>query len=169
MAASFANPAAFVPTPAGPLGGEFLIRASRLGGMGGDTVDQPDGKWCGYWAEQAGAIETVARGGRAIEENGDLAKISLDLRGFLGDLAGPVILPRATVAPTTSAAPTGLLNMSAVAMQPIQIGGGKLREDPVVQTAVNVLNEDETQEERDTVLLSRSKHSMSRRPQRLIT
>ncbi len=164
VAASFANPTAFVPIPAGPLGGEFLVRASRLGGLGGDSIDQPDGQWCGYWHEKGGAVETLSRGGRSIEETGDLAKITLELRGFLGELAGPIAPPPSTIPSTSSAAPTGLLNISSVAMQPIKISAGAVKEEEgIVQMKVkNILDdEEETQEERDTVLLSRGEFALA--------
>jgi len=154
IAASFANPVAFVPIPAGPLGGEHLVRASRLGGLGGESIDKPDGKWCGYWHEQGGAIETLARGGRAIEENGELSKITLDQRGFLGEYAGSSAPPPSALAATMNTAPTGLINISSVAMQPIKVG---VEEATASASSKNVLADDEeSQEDRDTVLLSRS-------------
>ena len=160
VAASFANPAAFQPVSAGPLGGEFLIRASRLGGPGGDTIDQPDGKWCGYWHQQSGSIETFPRGGRVLEETGDLGKISLELRGFLGELAGSIASAPSAPPLTTSIASTGLINISTVAMQPIKLGSYSAGEEgvPLVHSK-NVLEEDDTREEKDTVLLSRGECS----------
>ncbi len=109
-------------------------------------------------------METLSRGGRSIEETGDLAKITLELRGFLGELAGPIAPPPSTIPSTSSAAPTGLLNISSVAMQPIKISAGAVKqEEGIVQMKVkNILDdEEETQEERDTVLLSRGEFALA--------
>ena len=100
-------------------------------------------------------METLPGGGRMIEEGGDLTKLSIELRGFLADLAGPVA-PPPSLLHLASAPPSGLLNMSAVAMQPIKIGGKVKEEEHLVSIpSKNILEDEENQEERDTVLLSR--------------
>ena len=81
--------------------------------------------------------------------------MSIELRGFLADLAGPVV-PPPSLLNAVPAVPSALLNMSAVAMQPIKIGAKAKNEDSLVSIPLrNVLEDEETQEEGDTVLLSR--------------
>nr|XP_019049931.1 hypothetical protein I302_00351 [Kwoniella bestiolae CBS 10118]OCF28861.1 hypothetical protein I302_00351 [Kwoniella bestiolae CBS 10118] len=161
VAPSFANPAAFVPTPAGPLGGEFILRPSRNGGIASDTIEQPEGKWCAYWHQAGGAVETTTRGAPVIGEDG-LIQLTPDHRSFLGTLAG--VPPQVPQPRTTEAAPTSMTPISlAGGIQPIKIGGkGKKKEElagiiPI--TGKNMLGDDEEVDlvGKDSVLLSRSK------------
>ena len=117
-------------------------------------MDKQDGKWCGYWHEQGGALQTLARGGRTITETGDLSKISLDLRRFLGELAGPILPPPAAV--VAPAGPAMSINMSAITMQPIRLGIKTKEEDGFVpMSATNMLDDEEPVDDKDTVLMSR--------------
>ncbi|KAK8861328.1 hypothetical protein IAR55_002147 [Kwoniella newhampshirensis] len=162
IAASFANPAAFLPTTAGPLGGEFLIRSSRNGGFGSDTIDQPDGKWCAYWHVQGGAQEAVPRGAVVIAEDGTV-ELTPDHRAFLGVLAGAPALKSATA--LSDVRPAGMVPINiAGGLQPIKIGGpikSKKKEEIgiIPLSGKNLLQDDEEEDlvGKDTVLLSRSK------------
>ncbi|WWD16770.1 hypothetical protein CI109_101202 [Kwoniella shandongensis] len=163
VAASFANPAAFVPTPAGPLGGEFMIRPSRNGGFGSDTIDQADGKWCTYWHGQGGPQEAVPRGAPLVGENG-FVDLTPDHRSFLGGLAGvPAERPAAALPLDVQQAGMVPINIAG-GLQPIKIGGSskmkKKEEIGIIPlTGKNLLEDDEEEDlvGRDTVLLSRSK------------
>ncbi|WVQ73895.1 hypothetical protein IAR50_003476 [Cryptococcus sp. DSM 104548] len=139
VAASFADPAAFEPTPAGPLGGEYLIRASRHGGFGYETIDKPDGAWVSYRLERAGPSEIVPRGAPVIKEDGTV-ELTPEHRSFLGSLAG--VPPRADAAAHVDAAKAmqqaGMksINLSG-SMAPIKLGGvgkGKRKEEPAIVT-----------------------------------
>ena len=156
-----ANPAAFVPAPAGPLGGQYLLPATRSGGIGSTTINQPDGKWCAYWPEQAGAVQILPRSRPTLPDNGDAPELTSELRILLGGLAGPPAAP--TNAPTGPAQTTApMLPISMAGMQPIKIGlgkKGKIGEDGLIPLEVkNVLGDDEDSGivDKDTVLLSRS-------------
>jgi RNA-binding protein 5/10 len=166
VAVSFAASTSFVPAPAGPLGGQYLVRASRKGGIGSDSIHQPDGDWCAYWHEQGGAVETIPKS--AAPEGAIGPELSTELKVFLGGLAGP-LGPQATSVgvPTGTSAPSqGLL--SGIGMQPIKIGApagkGKKKEreeDMLVPLGgKNVLGGEEEEEidavGKDTVLRSRS-------------
>ncbi|WWD08598.1 hypothetical protein V865_006711 [Kwoniella europaea PYCC6329] len=161
VAPSFANPAAFVPTPAGPLGGEFVLRPSRNGGVASDTIEQPEGKWCAYWHQAGGAVETLTRGAPVIDEDG-LIQLTPDHRSFLGHLAGvPPQIPQSAPA---EAAPTSMAPINiAGGVQPIKIGGkGKKKEEMagiIPISGKNLLGGDEEEDlvGKDSVLLSRSK------------
>ena len=161
------NPSAFQPTPAGPLGGEFLVRACRNGGIGSDTIDQTDSQWVGYWHEAGGAIETVPCGASKIGEDGEMEKLSTDMRVFLGHLAG--ISPDNALSGTTSAQPSqssssGPISISMTGIQPIKFGavnkGKKIEGEGFVDAPnVNLLDEEESDiVGKDTVLLSRGEH-----------
>ncbi|RXK38839.1 hypothetical protein M231_03895 [Tremella mesenterica] len=162
-APSFANPTSFVPHAAGLLGGEFLVRAARSGGVGSETIDQPDGKYCAYWNDQAGAMET-APPGMSVSEDGTLPAMKQSLRMYLGSLAGPPQAP--------TAAGTEMSNLSTQeglqGMQPFRFGEGlslklpkKVAEEgiiPLTNPGMSVLDHDETGvEDKDTVLLSRTR------------
>ncbi|OCF30828.1 hypothetical protein I316_07551 [Kwoniella heveanensis BCC8398] len=124
VAASFANPDSFVPVTAGPLGGEFIVRPSRNGGLASSTIDKPEGQWCAYWHQQAGAVETVPRGAPLISENG-IIELTPDHRTFLGVLAG--VPPQAKlIAPSIDLTQTGMapINIGG-GLQPIKFGGSK--------------------------------------------
>ncbi|WWC87543.1 uncharacterized protein L201_002433 [Kwoniella dendrophila CBS 6074] len=161
IAPSFANPAAFIPTPAGPLGGEFIIRPSRNGGLASESIDHPDGKWCAYWHQGGGAVETVTRGGPLIGEDG-IVQLTPDHRSFLGTLAG--VPPQLQHSQMPESAQSGTTPVSITGgIQPIKIGGkGKKKEElagiiPI--TGKNLLGGEEELDVvgKDSVLLSRSK------------
>lgn len=168
IGASFASSSAFVPFPAGPLGGEFLLRASRNGGIGSDAVDKPDGQWVAYNHEHAGAIEAVPKGAHPIHDDGLLPAMSAEVRMLLGSLAGR--LPGTAESSTSTPAPpsAGMVTISNV-MQPIKIGAPiampkvtrKADEAGfVTQDRRNILGDDDEEQDlvgKDTVLLSRSK------------
>lgn len=144
IAASFANPAAFIPTPAGPLGSQYLIRAAPNGGIGAATIDYPDGEWCAYWHQSAAAVETLPRGAPPIPARGTSLVLPDETREFLGKLAGAsAVVPGAGFAPVAAAPPGTLFTavtdsgsaavttapsgsapapLLANAMQPIKIG-----------------------------------------------
>ncbi|WRT65424.1 uncharacterized protein IL334_002367 [Kwoniella shivajii] len=164
VAACFANPAAFIPTSAGPLGGEFVLRPSRNGGIASDTIDNPEGQWCAYWHQAGGAVETVTRGAPQIGEDG-VVQLTPDHRTFLGTLAG---IPPQTKAAQPSDQNQGAMGPISMAggLQPIKIGTagpkGKKKEDlasiiPII--GKNVLGDEEEVDMvgKDSVLLSRSK------------
>ncbi|WWC68946.1 uncharacterized protein I206_102882 [Kwoniella pini CBS 10737] len=163
IAPSFANPEAFLPTPAGPLGGEFILRPSRNGGIASDTIDQPEGKWCAYWHQAGGAVETVARGAPDFDEDG-LVQLTPNHRSFLGTLAG--VPPQAKLPPSADTAHGSMepINISG-GVQPIKISGlgkGKKKDEMagmIPITGKNLLKEDEEEHmvDKDSVLLSRSK------------
>lgn len=164
VAASFSNPSSFVPVSAGPLGGEFIIRSSRLGGFGSETIDKPEGQWCAYWHEKGGAMESVPRGAPAISEDGNV-ELTPAHRAFLGSLAG---VPQSQVTSSQgshSVQTTGMTPVSVEGvMQPIKIGMGKAKKKeeaaiiPITQKR-SLLDdgEDEDKVGKDTVLLSRTK------------
>lgn len=152
-----------MPISAGPLGGEFIIRPSRFGGFGSETIDKPEGQWCAYWHEKGGAMESVPRGAPAIGEDGNV-ELTPAHRAFLGSLAG---VPQSQV--TSSQGPqslqtTGMTSASVEGvMQPIKIGIGKGKKTeeaaiiPITQKR-SLLDDGEEDDKvgKDTVLLSRS-------------
>lgn len=164
---SFANPGAFTPVPAGPLGGQFLLRATRNGGIGSDTVEKTDGAWCAYFHEQAGAIEMSPESRAPIAEDGSIPPMSDEMRSFLGGLAGKSS-DNKDGSSTSTAPPTGGFVSISNVMQPIKIGTSfgvpkttrKADEAGLVtRDAKNVLGDDEEEQDligKDTVLLSRS-------------
>lgn len=164
VAASFVNPGTFILTPAGPLGGEFLLRSCRNGGFGSDTIDKPDGQWCSYWHQDAGASTVIPKGASAVLDNGDLEPLSTELRIFLGSLAMPSQQMSDNVDTKKDSAmsmnmPVGPISISMTGIQPIKIGAGKgvkLDEGLLPVSASSLFETDEEVEERDTVLLSRS-------------
>ncbi|ODN80821.1 hypothetical protein L202_02970 [Cryptococcus amylolentus CBS 6039] len=169
VAASFADPAAFAPMPAGPLGGEHLIRASRHGGIGYETIDKPDGTWVAYRLERAGPSEIVPRGAPSIKEDGTV-ELTPEHRSFLGSLAGapPQALAAASVDAAKAIQQAGIksVNLSG-SMAPIRLGGmgkSKRKEEPAIVTIQQkrAKVDLEGDEEEDTVgadskLLSRTK------------
>ncbi|WVQ94318.1 hypothetical protein IAU59_001397 [Kwoniella sp. CBS 9459] len=163
VAASFANPESFVPVTAGPLGGEFIVRPSRNGGLASSTIGKPEGQWCAYWHQQAGAVETVPRGAPQTNENGSV-ELTPDHRTFLGTLAG--VPPQAkSVAPSVDLAQIGMAPINiAGGLQPIKLGGskGKKKEEIAIIpiSGKNPLGDEEEEVDligKDTVLLSRTK------------
>lgn len=165
---SFANPGAFTPVPAGPLGGQFLLRATRKGGIGCETVDKADGTWCAYFHENAGAMEVLPESRPPIGEDGSIPALSDDLRAFLGGLAGKTAESSQDSTAIAAAPPTaGLVSISNV-MQPIKIGTSfgmpktsrKADEAGLVaRDGRNVRDDDDEEQDlvgKDTVLLSRS-------------
>lgn len=164
VAASFINPDTFKVVEAGLLGSNHLLRASRSGGLGSSCFDGPGGRWVGYWHDQAALMESVPKNALRTEENGELDKMSTELRGFLGYLAGPAPGQQPTPASVaTIAAPTGTMgpvSISMSAMQPIKIGAkGKGVEEGFVAPPKGMLqDEDEPIDAngQDSVLLSRS-------------
>ena len=165
---SFANPAAFAPVTAGPLGGQYILRATRNGGIGSDTIDKPDGTWCAYTQEGAGALEILPESSLAIGEDGSVAPIPTDLRNLLGSLAGK--LPGSEPAMSMTALPTaGMVSITNI-MQPIKLGTGAIAMPKQTRKAdeaglvandsrKNVLGDDDEEQDligKDTVLLSRS-------------
>jgi len=162
IATSFADPAAFEAATAGPLGGQFLLRSTRNGGIGADTIGKSEGGWCTYANEQAGAVETIPTKGQAIPDDGLLPEISTQLRSFLGVFAGKRP-DEVELAP--SAMPTGGIVNIANVMQPIKIGTtfgaaigkGKKAEEGYAPRKNLFGDEEETDlVGKDTVLLSRS-------------
>ncbi|BEI87992.1 uncharacterized protein CcaverHIS019_0107100 [Cutaneotrichosporon cavernicola] len=178
IATSFANPNALIPTPSGPMGGQFLLRAAANGGFGAGTIDTPDGEFCTYWHQQAGAVETVPRGAPAVPARGVSLELSDETRRFLGNLAGKWKPPKPTgaAAVATSNVP-GEASSSAPGtetpsgplvggMQPIKIGFGnavkkKPKEEPaMVEIMSKGLVDDDDEVDlvgKDSVLLSRTK------------
>jgi RNA-binding protein 5/10 len=162
IAISFADPAAFEPASAGPLGGQFLLRSTRNGGIGSDTIGKSEGGWCAYANEQAGAVETVPAKGQAISEDGSLPEMTPQLRSFLGVFAGK---RSDEVETAPSSLPTGGIVNIANVMQPIKIGTtfgaalGKGKKEEGYTPRKNLFGDEEETDlvGKDTVLLSRSK------------
>lgn len=163
VAASFSNPSSFVPVSAGPLGGEFIIRPSRFGGFGSETIDKPEGQWCAYWHEKGGAMESIPRGAPGISEDGNI-ELTPAHRAFLGNLAGVPQSQAASSQGFHSVQATGMTPVSVEGvMQPIKIGisKGKKKEEaaiiPITQKR-SLLDDGEEDDKvgKDTVLLSRS-------------
>ncbi|OXG70952.1 hypothetical protein C349_07117 [Cryptococcus neoformans var. grubii Br795] len=164
VAASFSNPSSFVPVSAGPLGGEFIIRPSRFGGFGSETIDKPEGQWCAYWHEKGGAMESIPRGAPGISEDGNI-ELTPAHRAFLGNLAGVPQSQAASSQGFHSVQATGMTPVSVEGvMQPIKIGisKGKKKEEaaiiPITQKR-SLLDDGEEDDKvgKDTVLLSRTK------------
>jgi len=172
IATSFADPAAFEAATTGPLGGQFLLRSTRNGGIGSDTIGKSEGGWCTYANEQAGAIEIVPAKGQAIPEDGSLPELSTQLRSLLGVFAGKRP-DEVEVAP--SAMPTGGIVNIANVMQPIKIGTtfgaaiGKGKKEEGYAPRKNLFGDEEETDlvGKDTVLLSRSESSITQRVTRL--
>ena len=101
-------------------------------------------------------METIPGGARVIQENGELEKMSMDLRGFLGHLAGPTQGPDPTR--TSTAVPAGPISIATTGMLPIKLSTGKARlaDEGIVPVMARNLLEDDEVDEKDTVLLSRS-------------
>jgi RNA-binding protein 5/10 len=165
VAAMFMRPEAFQPVAAGLLGGENLVQATRRGGIGSTTIDKPDGKWVGYWHEQAGVVIASPKNAPPIEEDGSV-KVPTGLRGYLGSLAGPPPGQQAGAGTAQGSTTSAPVSISMTAMQPIKIGvgaaGGKKRgveeEGFVAAPPKNLLGEDDDEPEpmADSVLKSRS-------------
>lgn len=182
IAASFANPNAFIPTPSGLMGGQFLLRAAADGGFGAATIDTPDGEFCAYWHQQAGAVETVPRGAPPVPARGATLELSDETRRFLGNLAGKWKPPKAAAAPsgasdasaesTTAAAADAAAGQALVGgMQPIKIGfGNAIKKKPKEQPAmIEIMSKglvDDSDEVdlvgKDSMLLSRSECDVCR-------
>ena len=172
---SFANPAAFGPVTAGPLGGQFILRATRNGGIGSETIDGPEGTWCAYTQEGAGAVEFLPESGFSIGEDGSIPPIPTTLRALLGSLAGRV--PGSEPGKSATAPPIAGMVSIANIMQPIKLGAGAIAMPKQARKADeaglaandgkrNVLGDDDEEEDlvgKDTVLLSRSKSYISTR------
>lgn len=175
VAASFANTSAFIPTPSGPQGGQYLIRAAGDGGIGSSTMSHPDGEFCAYWHQQAGAVETVPRGAPPVPARGASIELSDETRRFLGNLAGKWKPKPSAVAPGAAGAAGGSSSSTPAAdtpagpltggMQPIKIGfgnavGKKAKEEPVMVEIMSKGLVDDNDEVdlvgKDSVLLSRS-------------
>jgi hypothetical protein len=177
IAASFANANAFIPTPSGPMGGQFLLRAAANGGLGASTIDTPDGEFCTYWHQQAGAVETIPRGALPVPAHGASLELGDETRRFLGNLAGKWKPPKVAAAPSAaSSLPSGSSTAAPAAetpsgpliggMQPIKIGFGnaikkKPKEEPAMVEIMSKGFVDDNDEVdlvgKDSVLLSRSK------------
>lgn len=135
IAVSFASQASFQPVAAGPLGGQFLVRATRKGGIGSATVDLPNnaGEWVGYWHEHGGAIVTFPKSGKPVLSP-EAPVPAADIRAFLGPLSGVqagqavgsgtagTAVSNGGADVSTAAAGTGLLDLNKVGMMPIKIG-----------------------------------------------
>jgi RNA-binding protein 5/10 len=182
IAASFANPAAFLPTAPGPLGTQYLVRAAPNGGIGSAALDQPEGEWCGYWHQAAGAVETVPRGAPPVPLRGAQAELPEGLKVALGRYAGagasaqpPVHRATGGFAPIAFGAPSGSSEATPGlvpnAMQPIKIGlsfgagaAGRKKPPAIPEDGIipishkNILGDDDDEKDpgRDSVLLSRS-------------
>lgn len=153
---------------AGPLGGQFILRASRNGGLGSETIDGSEGSWCAYTQEGAGAIEVLPESGLPIGEDGSIPPIPIELRTLLGSLAGK----NTGSEPGRIAVPPPTAEMVSIAniMQPIKLGTGAIGMPKQARKADeaglvandgrrNVLGDDEEEQDlvgKDTVLLSRS-------------
>lgn len=182
VAASFANPAAFIPTPTGPNGGQYLLQAASDGGIGAGTIASPDGEYCAYWHQQAGAVETVPRGAPPVPARGVSLELSDETRRFLGNLAGKwkpkpsaaaaAAGPTSSMAgpSTSSSADTPPAPLALGAMQPIKIGFGnatkkKAKEEAVMVEIMSKALVDDNDEVdlvgKDSILLSRSELSFS--------
>ncbi|KAL1410167.1 hypothetical protein Q8F55_004172 [Vanrija albida] len=181
IAVSFANSSAFIPTPAGPLGGQFLLKSAPNGGIGAGTMATPDGEYCAYWHQQAGAVETIPRGAPAVPARGSPLDIPAATKTFLGNLAGVVApkpkpaVPAATgVQPPAAAAGPSTQPADATpaplagSMGPIKIGGfgsfgkkiKKTEEVGLIHiSGRNAFGDEEDVDlvGKDTVLLSRTK------------
>jgi RNA-binding protein 5/10 len=169
IAASFMNPSTFVPRAAGPLGSEFLLRASRNGGIGSSTIDGQDGQWVAYWHEQSGTLETVPRNALKVRDDGTLEPITSQLRAFLGGLAGPVSgvhTSSSTLQQTTATSATGPISFSLTGMtaiQPIKISSkGKGVEGGIGKKLLDDDDDVRETEDKDSVLLSRSQSFLPR-------
>lgn len=165
VAAMFMRPESFQPVAAGLLGGENLVQATRRGGIGSTTIDKPDGKWVGYWHEQAGVVLASPSNAPPIEEDGSV-RVPTALRGFLGSLAGPLPGQTPGVSASQSSNAAASVSFGMAAIQPIKIGaggvGGKKRaleeEGFIVAPPKNLLggDDDEVEPMTDSVLKSRS-------------
>ena len=166
VATSFANIGAFVPTPAGPLGGEMVVRAARNGGIGSTTIDKPDGTWVGYWHPDAIPQSYSPVGAPNIKDDGQTEDLAPEFKAFLGNFGG-VRAPDSTSTGDLSrqsqmAAPSGPISITMTAMQPIKIGKSKTPDEGFVAPETkNILQDEEEVDEigRDTILLSRSEQS----------
>lgn len=176
VAASFGNPSAFIPAPSGSQGGQYLLRAASDGGIGAGTIDHPDGEFCAYWHQQAGAVETIPRGAPQIAARGASLELSDETRCFLGNLAGKwKPKPSAVAAGAASSSLAGPSTSAPAAdtpqgplvggMQPIKIGFGnaikkKAKEEPVMVEIMSKGLVDDNDEVdlvgKDSILLSRS-------------
>ncbi|KAK4685451.1 hypothetical protein P7C73_g4697, partial [Tremellales sp. Uapishka_1] len=165
VAAAFAKTEAFLPTTAGPLGGEFVLRATRQGGIGCETVDDSDDHWCCYWHQDGGAVEVLPRGG-SIAEDGSAPIPTKDMRIFIGSsLAGPIPIPKGL----GSAASAGKPDEGGGAAFPmptgpftVKIGKTKRKDEDVMVPILqkNLLADEEDEKDvvgKDSVLLSRTK------------
>ncbi|ORX36419.1 hypothetical protein BD324DRAFT_628787 [Kockovaella imperatae] len=163
IAASFANPAAFIPTPAGPLGSELVVRAARKGGIGFTTIDQPDGTWVGYWHPDAIPSPFVPAGAPAISDTGHTESLAPEIRSLLGSLSGEVSGGLSTDAAQQHRVtmPTGPISITMTGLQPIK--SSKTNKVPdegfVGGLSKNLLGDDEESDlvGKDSVLLSRTK------------
>lgn len=182
IAVSFANSSAFIPTPAGPLGGQFLVKSAPNGGIGAGSIASPDGEYCAYWHQQAGAVEAIPRGAPPVPARGSPLEIPAATKTFLGNLAGVVAPKPKAAAPT--AIPAGAISQPAAAgpssqttdvtpaplagsMGPIKIGGfgsfGKKAKKTEEVGLIHISGRNAFGDEedvdlvgKDTVLLSRS-------------
>ena len=156
-----------MPVPAGPLGSEYLLKASRNGGIGSSTIDKPDGQWVGYWHEQSGCLETVPKNALKINDDGNLDPITVDIRAFLGSLAGPMPGQQSNTPQVAQpivnplSGPVSFSMSGMAAMQPIKIGvkGRKMEEGFVNLSGKTLLDDDDAVVDsgKDSVLLSRSR------------
>ncbi|TXT11024.1 hypothetical protein VHUM_01775 [Vanrija humicola] len=183
IAVSFANSSAFIPSPAGPLGGQYLLKAAPNGGIGATNIASPDGEYCAYWHQQAGAVETIPRGAPPVPARGSPLDIPAGTKTFLGNLAGAVaVKPKAA---GSAAAPAAANSEPAEAgpstqatdatpapltgsMGPIKIGGfgsfGKKAKKTEEVGLIHISGRNAFGDEedvdlvgKDTVLLSRTK------------
>lgn len=169
IAASFASPNAFIPTPAE--GAKFLLRAAGNGGIGSATISSPDGEFCTYWHQQAGAVETVPRGAPPIPFGGLPVELSSDVIAYLGNLSGKGKKHKGEESAAQSKEAAGETDdppadSGSLSMQPIKIGGmgpakKKKKEEPAMVTimAKSLLDDDDEMDlvGEDSELLSRSK------------
>ncbi|WVR04075.1 hypothetical protein IAU60_001074 [Kwoniella sp. DSM 27419] len=163
VAASFADPSAFIASSAGPLSGELVVRPTRSGGIGSELLDQPAGQWCTYWHQLAGLTEVVSRGAPRINENGDI-ELTPDHRAFLGTLAGVPVQGRASTQSAGITQPMAPINIAG-GLQPIKIGTGSKgrKKEEIAMIPIsgkNLLGDEEEEVDlvgKDTVLLSRTK------------
>ncbi|KAL7419762.1 hypothetical protein Q5752_005678 [Cryptotrichosporon argae] len=161
IAASYANPTSFQPTPAGPLGGQFLVRAAGNGGIGDAAAEGEADAWVGYWHEQGGAVEVRA-------PPADPAVRA----AFLGTLAGkpsaPLAEQQVTSKPEKLSGAMAPISMGAIKIGLASASAGttaqstkrKKDADVMVPLAVKNVLHDEEEEDlvgKDTVLLSRTK------------
>ena len=165
VAATFANAGAFVPVPSGPLGSELVVHASRHGGIGGDTIDQADGSFVGYWHPDAIPQETVPIGAPKIDDKGAVEPLNGEMKAFLGILSGstdPDTAESSGQASRQSNVPNSAGPISiSLGGAANKIGGkGKRVEETgfVVMEQKNLLGGDDEETDQvgqDTVLLSR--------------